>query len=131
MTSPRDPQDKEYLHIRGTQADLLDRLAVSELCKGWPVYRDASEWKNYRSLFAEDAYVWTSEFSLPYLDSKYPPPSFHIVHYPAQEDSSNTDTLRKKPGPSASTSMPSSPLPSSARPTVTSSCTASAAPSST
>jgi len=62
MTSPRDPQDNEYVHIRGTQADLLDRLAVSELCKGWPVYRDASEWKNYRSLFAEDAYVWTSKY---------------------------------------------------------------------
>ncbi|KAH7041562.1 uncharacterized protein B0I36DRAFT_230170, partial [Microdochium trichocladiopsis] len=60
MTSPRDPQAKEYTHVRGTTEDLLDRLAVSELCKGWPVYRDASEWKNYRSLFAEDAYVWTT-----------------------------------------------------------------------
>ncbi|KXJ88796.1 hypothetical protein Micbo1qcDRAFT_206942 [Microdochium bolleyi] len=60
MTSPHDPQAKEYAHIRGTRDDLLDRLAVSELCKGWPVYRDASEWKNYRSLFADDAYVWTT-----------------------------------------------------------------------
>ncbi|KAJ1337291.1 nuclear transport factor 2 family protein [Microdochium nivale] len=60
MTSPRDPQANEYTHVRGTRDDLFDRLTVSELCKGWPVYRDASEWKNYRSLFAEDAYVWTT-----------------------------------------------------------------------
>lgn len=63
MTSPQDPQAREYAHIRGTRDDLLDRLAVSELCKGWPVYRDASEWKNYRLLFADDAYVWTSKYS--------------------------------------------------------------------
>ncbi|RYP26846.1 hypothetical protein DL767_007888 [Monosporascus sp. MG133] len=60
MTSPRDPQDKVYSHICGSQADLLDRFAVSELCKGWPVYRDASEWKNFASIFCEDAYVWTT-----------------------------------------------------------------------
>jgi hypothetical protein len=41
---------------------MLDRFAVSELCKGWPVYRDASEWKNYRNLFVDKgAYVWTSK----------------------------------------------------------------------
>lgn len=61
MTSPRDPQTKVYSHLRGSQAELLDRFAVSELCKGWPVYRDASEWKNFASLFCEDAYVWTSK----------------------------------------------------------------------
>ncbi|KAL2128010.1 hypothetical protein VTI74DRAFT_9842 [Chaetomium olivicolor] len=60
MTSPRDPHTKCYSHNNGTVEELLDRLAVSELCKGWPVYRDASEWKNYRSLFTEDATVWTT-----------------------------------------------------------------------
>ncbi|KAK7751344.1 hypothetical protein SLS62_006750 [Diatrype stigma] len=60
MTSPRDPQTKVYSHLRGSQAEFLDRFAVSELCKGWPVYRDASEWKNFASLFCEDAYVWTT-----------------------------------------------------------------------
>lgn len=61
MTSPLDPHSKSYSHINGTTSELLDRLAVAELCKGWPVYRDASEWKNYRSLFTQDATVWTSE----------------------------------------------------------------------
>ncbi|KAK4223895.1 hypothetical protein QBC38DRAFT_36280 [Podospora fimiseda] len=60
MTSPQDPHSKSYSHINGQAEELLDRLAVSELCKGWPVYRDASEWKNYRSLFTEDATVWTT-----------------------------------------------------------------------
>lgn len=61
MTSPQDPHTKSYSHINGHAEELLDRLTVSELCKGWPVYRDASEWKNYRSLFTEDATVWTSK----------------------------------------------------------------------
>ncbi|KAI5920462.1 hypothetical protein F4810DRAFT_414053 [Camillea tinctor] len=60
MTSPIDPQEQLYAHINGPRNDLLSRLAVSELCKGWPVYRDASEWKNFRSLFGEEAYVWTT-----------------------------------------------------------------------
>lgn len=48
-------------HINGTTEEILARYCITELCKGWPVYRDASEWKNYRSLFAkEGAYVWTS-----------------------------------------------------------------------
>ncbi|KAI2602552.1 hypothetical protein GGR54DRAFT_633889 [Hypoxylon sp. NC1633] len=60
MTSPRDPQTGVYSHINGGGPEILARLAVSELCKGWPVYRDASEWKNFRSLFCDDAYVWTT-----------------------------------------------------------------------
>lgn len=53
-----------YSHINGGLEDLIDRFGVSELCKGWPVYRDASEWKNFRSLFAPKAVVWTSESCL-------------------------------------------------------------------
>ncbi|KAI0166205.1 hypothetical protein GGR57DRAFT_16525 [Xylariaceae sp. FL1272] len=60
MTTPMDPQSEIYSHANGHVSDLLDRLAVSEICKGWPVYRDASEWKNFRSLFCEDAFVWTT-----------------------------------------------------------------------
>ncbi|KAK3358505.1 hypothetical protein B0T24DRAFT_540561 [Lasiosphaeria ovina] len=60
MTSPTDPHSKSYSHVNGSVSELLDRLAVTELCKGWPVYRDASEWKNYRSLFTDDATVWTT-----------------------------------------------------------------------
>ncbi|KAI2636227.1 hypothetical protein GGS26DRAFT_588830 [Hypomontagnella submonticulosa] len=60
MTSPSDPQAKVYSHINGSTSEILTRLTISELCKGWPVYRDASEWKNFRNLFVEDAYVWTT-----------------------------------------------------------------------
>ncbi|KAH8677829.1 hypothetical protein BX600DRAFT_450866 [Xylariales sp. PMI_506] len=60
MTSPVDPQPKVYSHINGSTQELLDRFAVSEICKGWSVYRDASEWNNYRDLFTENAHVWTT-----------------------------------------------------------------------
>ncbi|RXG42341.1 hypothetical protein VDGE_09615 [Verticillium dahliae] len=60
MTTPEEPHTRQYSHINGTVADLHDRLVVSELCKGWAVYRDASEWMNFRSLFADDATVWTT-----------------------------------------------------------------------
>jgi hypothetical protein len=64
MTSSKEPNSKFYSHINGNQDQLLDRLAVAEICKGWPVYRDASEWHNFRNLFAEKATVWTSKFSI-------------------------------------------------------------------
>ncbi|KAK7952681.1 uncharacterized protein PG986_008409 [Apiospora aurea] len=61
MTTSADAQIHQYSHINGSPEDLLNRFAVSELCKGWPVYRDASEWKNYRSLFCKEAMVWTTD----------------------------------------------------------------------
>ena len=61
MTSPQDPHSATWSHINGSTDELLDRLSIQEICKGWPVYRDASEWKNYRSLFLDEgAWVWTS-----------------------------------------------------------------------
>ncbi|XDG10638.1 hypothetical protein ABKA04_010253 [Annulohypoxylon sp. FPYF3050] len=69
MTSPNDPQAKVYSHINGDVSEFQARLIVSELCKGWPVYRDASEWKNFRSLFCDDAYVWTTWSSRQTIDS--------------------------------------------------------------
>ncbi|RYC53607.1 hypothetical protein CHU98_g12602 [Xylaria longipes] len=69
MTSPLDPQLGMYSHINGHPADILDRLTISELCKGWPVYRDASEWKNFRSLFCQDAFVWTTWSKRQTIDS--------------------------------------------------------------
>jgi len=58
------PQEMEPVvtnHINGSTEETLARYCVTELCKGWPVYRDASEWANYRSLFTkEGAYVWTT-----------------------------------------------------------------------
>ena len=57
----KETQPNTYVHINGTTEEILDRYCVSELCKGWPVYRDASEWKHYRNIFAEKgAFVFTS-----------------------------------------------------------------------
>ncbi|CAK7199506.1 hypothetical protein SEUCBS139899_002186 [Sporothrix eucalyptigena] len=60
MTSPQDPHTEVFSHINGPLEDVVDRVMVSEICKGWPVYRDNSEWKNFRSLFAPKATVWTT-----------------------------------------------------------------------
>lgn len=60
--SEKESQPTIYSHINGSPEEILDRYCVTELCKGWPVYRDASEWNNYRDLFAEkDAFVFTSK----------------------------------------------------------------------
>ncbi|KAI1851373.1 hypothetical protein JX266_003448 [Neoarthrinium moseri] len=60
MTTSIDAHTRQFSHINGSTADLLERFAVSELCRGWPVYRDSSEWKNYRNLFTKEATVWTT-----------------------------------------------------------------------
>lgn len=58
---PEESEPVVTSHINGSTEETLARLCVTELCKGWPVYRDASEWQNYRSLFTkENAYVWTT-----------------------------------------------------------------------
>ncbi|KAJ4179766.1 hypothetical protein NW767_014539 [Fusarium falciforme] len=44
----------------GTDADALERFKIREICEGYPLYRDVSEWENFQSLFHEDAYVATS-----------------------------------------------------------------------
>ncbi|KAI2470464.1 hypothetical protein F4781DRAFT_173724 [Annulohypoxylon bovei var. microspora] len=69
MTSPDDPQANVYSHINGGETDIQARLVISELCKGWPVYRDASEWKNFRALFCRDACVWTTWSGRQTIDS--------------------------------------------------------------
>lgn len=59
----KETQPTIWSHINGPEADILDRYCVSELCKGWPVYRDASEWNHYRNLFVQNgAFVFTSTF---------------------------------------------------------------------
>jgi len=40
--------------------DALERFKIREICEGWPCYRDAAEWENYRSMFHDDAYITTS-----------------------------------------------------------------------
>ncbi|PWY82014.1 catabolic 3-dehydroquinase [Aspergillus heteromorphus CBS 117.55] len=57
----KETQPTVWSHINGPESAMLDRYCVSELCKGWPVYRDASEWNHYRDLFVKDgAFVFTT-----------------------------------------------------------------------
>lgn len=57
-----ETQPRVWDHLNGTTNEVLDRFQVSELCKGWPVYRDASEWNNFRDIFADEgAFVFTSK----------------------------------------------------------------------
>ncbi|KAL4971191.1 hypothetical protein BDW66DRAFT_146549 [Aspergillus desertorum] len=56
-----ETQPARWSHINGSLEEILDRYCVSEIAKGWPVYRDSSEWSNYRDCFAEDgAYIFTT-----------------------------------------------------------------------
>jgi hypothetical protein len=62
---PEEAEPKQTNHINGSTEEILARYCITELCKGWPVYRDASEWANYRSLFTkEGAHVFTSKHIL-------------------------------------------------------------------
>ncbi|KAJ9201387.1 hypothetical protein DTO164E3_3694 [Paecilomyces variotii] len=57
----KETQPTVWNHLNGSPDEILDRYCVSELCKGWPVYRDASEWKNFRDLFADKgAFIFTT-----------------------------------------------------------------------
>jgi len=38
----------------------LERWKLRELAEGWPMYRDSCEWENFASLFAKNAYVYTT-----------------------------------------------------------------------
>jgi hypothetical protein len=58
----KEVQPKVWSNTNGTQSELLDRFAVAEICKGWPLYRDASEWVHYRNLFTDNAYIFTSTY---------------------------------------------------------------------
>lgn len=61
----QDPERVHGNHINGTAEEILARQCIVELCKGWPVYRDFSEWHNFRSLFTRgSAYVWTGKSEL-------------------------------------------------------------------
>ena len=59
-TAPRP-----YNHINGSAEEILARFCLAELCQCWPIYRDASEWRNYRDAFTDDARVFTSESHCP------------------------------------------------------------------
>ena len=54
------PANASRNNATGTDADVIERMKVREICEGWPCHRDAAEWRNYRSMFHDDAYIATS-----------------------------------------------------------------------
>ncbi|KAJ7065066.1 hypothetical protein C8F01DRAFT_787989 [Mycena amicta] len=38
----------------------LQRFKLRELAEGWPMYRDAREWENFRSIFYPGAFIYTT-----------------------------------------------------------------------
>jgi hypothetical protein len=46
------PEHATRNNSKGTDVDkdALERFKIREICEGWPVYRDAAEWRNYRSM---------------------------------------------------------------------------------
>lgn len=38
----------------------LERWKLRELAEGWPMYRDSCEWENLESIFAPNAYIYTT-----------------------------------------------------------------------
>ncbi|GAA6019030.1 hypothetical protein JCM10207_006293 [Rhodosporidiobolus poonsookiae] len=46
--------------FNGTVEQKLDRLALRELAEGWPTHRDAWNWKHFRSIFTDDAQLFTT-----------------------------------------------------------------------
>ncbi|KAK0663869.1 Pea pathogenicity protein 2 [Lasiodiplodia hormozganensis] len=57
---PHWPSEASRNNATGTDAEVLDRFKIREICEGWGCYRDAAEWENYRSMFWDDAYIATS-----------------------------------------------------------------------
>ncbi|KAL2842641.1 hypothetical protein BJX68DRAFT_278345 [Aspergillus pseudodeflectus] len=57
----KETQPTLWNHINGTPEEILDRHCIAELARGWPVYRDSSEWTHYRDCFAEEGgYIFTT-----------------------------------------------------------------------
>lgn len=47
---PHWPSEASRNNATGTDAEVLDRFKIREICEGWGCYRDAAEWENYRSM---------------------------------------------------------------------------------
>ncbi|KAF2245388.1 hypothetical protein BU26DRAFT_607648 [Trematosphaeria pertusa] len=55
-TAARDPPyERDPQH--GTDADVLERMKIREICEGWGTYRDTAEWENYASMFQPEAII--------------------------------------------------------------------------
>ncbi|KAJ7162911.1 hypothetical protein C8R46DRAFT_1101844 [Mycena filopes] len=57
---PAGTRPTNAVRNNGPDELVLERFKLRELAEGWPVYRDAREWENFRSIFHPEAYVYTT-----------------------------------------------------------------------
>ncbi|KAJ7634988.1 Pea pathogenicity protein 2 [Roridomyces roridus] len=57
---PAGTRPTNAIRNNGPDELALERFKLRELAEGWPLYRDAREWENFRSLFHPGAFVYTT-----------------------------------------------------------------------
>ncbi|KAF8194352.1 hypothetical protein K438DRAFT_1827830 [Mycena galopus ATCC 62051] len=57
---PAGTRPTNAVRNNGPNELVLERFKLRELAEGWPMYRDAREWENFRSIFHPGAFVYTT-----------------------------------------------------------------------
>ncbi|KAJ7667125.1 PEP2-like protein [Mycena rosella] len=57
---PNGTRPTNAIRNNGPNDLVLERFKLRELAEGWPMYRDAREWENFRSIFHPGAFVYTT-----------------------------------------------------------------------
>ncbi|KIW72461.1 hypothetical protein PV04_00652 [Phialophora macrospora] len=57
---PAGSRPEQAVRNNGPDDLVLERYKLRELAEGWPLYRDACEWQNLKSIFHPDAYIYTT-----------------------------------------------------------------------
>ncbi|KAJ7778580.1 PEP2-like protein [Mycena maculata] len=57
---PAGTRPSNAIRNNGPDHLVLERFKLRELAEGWPMYRDAREWDNFRSIFHPGAFVYTT-----------------------------------------------------------------------
>ncbi|KIW30158.1 uncharacterized protein PV07_05924 [Cladophialophora immunda] len=57
---PAGSRPEHAVRNNGPDNLVLERYKLRELAEGWPLYRDACEWENLKSIFHPDAYIYTT-----------------------------------------------------------------------
>ncbi|KAK0895421.1 Vacuolar protease A [Friedmanniomyces endolithicus] len=59
-TLPAGSRPEKAIRNNGPADLAIERFKLCELAEGWPMYRDSCEWENLASIFAPNAYIYTS-----------------------------------------------------------------------
>ncbi|KAK3622941.1 hypothetical protein LTR56_021882 [Elasticomyces elasticus] len=59
-TLPTGWRPENAIRNNGPTDLAIERYKLRELAEGWPMYRDTCEWENLESIFAPNAYIYTS-----------------------------------------------------------------------